>query len=340
MRKLWLEAVKFDPNRIPSLDGWRAVAILLVFAEHLQLGVLDRLPFHTGQHGVTLFFVLSGYLITRKLLSEQQRTGAIDLLAFYRRRFRRLMPAAWTYLILLFTLMLIAGLAIHPLDFVSALFFFRNYIDPKGLTGHFWSLAIEEQFYLVWPFLLSRMKSRTAVITTLGIACLLAAWRFSGLPGLFPHAGWAALHTEFHADALLIGCAAGLLGPRLQRSLRLWMAWPLAFLLFLLIAFQPLPVSLLESTVMALLLLITSASPGTVLDATPLRVIGLLSYSLYLWQQPILMARLNSISALCSHVVALFCCAALSWWLLEPHAGGTRTTGPVLTDQPAELPVP
>jgi peptidoglycan/LPS O-acetylase OafA/YrhL len=329
-----------EPLRIPSLDGWRGIAILLVISEHLQLGMLGRLPLHTGLHGVTLFFVLSGYLITRKLLTEERMTGTINLSGFYRRRFRRLMPAAWAYLIVLLAIMLIGRVRIRPVDFVSALLFFRNYVDPRGLTGHFWSLSIEEQFYLIWPLLLCRLNRRMAVVGTLGGACFLAAWRFSGFSGSFPHAGWQALHTEFQADALLVGCAAALLGPGLQRYLRSWMVWPLSGTLLLLIAFKPLPVSLFESVVIAFLLLITSQLSGTILDLNPLRTIGLLSYSLYVWQQPFLMTRFKSLLDMCAHVAVLIGCATLSWWLLEPHPRGPGITDLVLSPGPASLPTP
>lgn len=169
-----------EHRRIPALDGWRAIAILLVIAEDLQVGTLGRLPFHTGLHGVTLFFVPSGYLITRRSLSEKERTGTINLPAFYWRRFRRLMPAAWTYLLVLLVLLLVAGRAIPVVGFLSALLFFRNYSDPRGLTGHFWSLSIEKQFYLIWPFLLSRMKKETAVVGVIGSGFPFGAWRLSG----------------------------------------------------------------------------------------------------------------------------------------------------------------
>lgn len=108
------------------------------------------------------------------------------------------------------------------------------------------------------------------------------------------------------------------MGSPLRRRLRLWMAWPLASLLLLLIAFGAL-LSLFDSLIIALLPVITSARPGTVLDFAPLRAVGLLSYSPYLWQQPILMARTYSIFEISAHIAALFCYAAFSWWFLEPH---------------------
>jgi len=88
-------------KRIPTLDGWRGIAVLLVLADHVRFALhAEASPgVATGQHGVTIFFVLSGFLITSKLMEEKNATGSIDLRSFYVRRFFRLMPAAWAFLL-------------------------------------------------------------------------------------------------------------------------------------------------------------------------------------------------------------------------------------------------
>ena len=138
--------------RIPTLDGWRAIAITLVLIDHFTPGF----PYHRGgkwleiigNHGVNIFFVLSGYLITSKLLEER----SISLGRFYVRRFFRLMPAAWTYLAFVALIQLL-----HWRDALAHVFFYRNFYDaPHGgrSHAHFWNLSAEEEFYLVWPTIL------------------------------------------------------------------------------------------------------------------------------------------------------------------------------------------
>src|ERR1700761_6122181 len=133
-------------GRIPTLDGWRGIAIFMVMMSHFIAGYLvhPRLGqwFNLGQHGVQIFFVLSGYLITSNLLCEDK----IHLGRFYVRRLFRLMPAAWTYLLVLVALTAWTPLKIIGSDLWACLLFFRNYL-PETVTNtcteHFWSLSLE-----------------------------------------------------------------------------------------------------------------------------------------------------------------------------------------------------
>ena len=144
-------------NRIPTLDGWRGIAVLLVLVGHFsgrvntgELGWLTLI----GLHGVAIFFVLSGFLITTILQREFEATGRVDLRRFYLRRFFRLMPCAWCYLLaILGPPGLLMRTIVPGRDLLSCVFFWRNYYHDSAFadafTSHFWSLAIEEQFYLV-----------------------------------------------------------------------------------------------------------------------------------------------------------------------------------------------
>ncbi len=154
---------------IPALDGLRTLAVVAVVLYHLDLPWCQG-----GLIGVTMFFVLSGYLITRLLLIEIDKTGTIDLKGFWIRRIRRLVPACATVIvvtILLCTTFNHVMLTKMRPQILPSLFFFNNWFqilqnvsyfnavgDPSPLT-HFWSLAIEEQFYLVWPPLLLALSS-------------------------------------------------------------------------------------------------------------------------------------------------------------------------------------
>jgi len=189
---------------VPALDGLRAIAILLV------LGVHDfRFP-PGGTVGVDLFFVLSGFLITTLLLEEWTETGGIRLRAFYVRRARRLLPALALLLIVYLVATTAAGHA-HLLPVVAGTFYFGNIVVAAGHSmaglGRLWSLAEEEQFYLVWPFLLLVLaRSRRIVVWILGLALALAVYRsgllLNGASGQRVYFG-----PDTHADGLVFGAA-------------------------------------------------------------------------------------------------------------------------------------
>lgn len=193
-------------QRIPTLDGCRGVAILLVLFDHFQaviLGGYFGAWSQTGYAGVTIFFVLSGYLITGKLLEKPQ------LRTFYLRRVFRLMPAAWFYLVFL----AVCGLLVHfPTltlrESIACLLFYRNALGHAGIgmTEHFWSLSIEEQFYLLWPALLLFAGKQKGIALAVAAGALslcfcvvLQVSRFS---------------TIANIPALLIGCSLAMLGMR------------------------------------------------------------------------------------------------------------------------------
>lgn len=187
----------------PALDGLRAVAIIAVVLFHCGGGVVPG-----GYIGVDIFFVLSGFLITSLLASELESCGSIDLKRFYVRRFLRLAPPL--------LLMLAAFLIWAPLVWPSenhlrsagiASMYVADYAipligEPRHL-GHMWSLSIEEQFYLIWPWLLvPLMRSRRAVLI-LGAAYLaVSAWRY-----VIPNPTAMYNHFDTHCSGLILGCA-------------------------------------------------------------------------------------------------------------------------------------
>lgn len=283
-------------KRIPTLDGWRGLAILLVLVSHTGIAISQviHVPHvaSLGQQGVAVFFVLSGFLITSRLLAEHRAHGSISLKSFYIRRFFRLMPCAWTYLAFVSILALSAGASIAPVCLPACLLFFRNFVNPSGTypaTAHFWTLSMEEQFYLVWPSLLILAGAKRAKwIAITGAACI-AALRFHDWTTLSRLPLNATFGTEYRADALLLGCTAALLLPEMRPYLRRCMGPPiLAFLVYCGAVYGHL-IPLHESVAIAVLLTITSEYPrtrlGRFLDWKPLTFVGKLSYSLYVWQQ-------------------------------------------------------
>src|SRR5579863_595725 len=186
-------AVALKPHHLPTLDGWRAVAIAMVLFCHARLPHGFLAPFSMyGALGVDLFFAISGFIITYRLLDEHRLTGTISLRAFYTRRAFRILPAALAFLACISVL----GLAWHviPLDksqIAASLFFFRNYysspVAQSWYTGHFWSLSVEEHFYLLWPGLLVWAGVRRIPWLAASLAIGVALWR-----GLDQHYQWIA----------------------------------------------------------------------------------------------------------------------------------------------------
>jgi peptidoglycan/LPS O-acetylase OafA/YrhL len=313
-------------NRIPTLDGWRGIAIMLVLFDHIQYAFMGHFaqPWtQTGQHGVTIFFVLSGFLITSKLLE-----GQIDLKNFYIRRVFRLMPVAWAYLAVL----LILGLMSHatiaaPAAVLASLLFYRNYllVDNGASTWHFWSLSLEEQFYLVWPFvLLLAGLRRCRWIALMGVVCC-AAYRL-----LF----WTYYNREFfnsqsqvRADALLAGCllAMAFREPRMLDWISKWSkSWALpAFvvLIYYIARFQLLP-PLGEILCIAALISSSVLHPNSIfvrpLTSRVLSTLGVVSYSVYVWQELfMLLAPKNGTVGILFHLVTISLCALGSYEYIE-----------------------
>ena len=173
-----------------TLDGWRALAIIAVLADHIVgyefhghrwLFALTRI----GANGVSLFFAISGFLICSRLLEEQSAFGRISLKGFYIRRACRILPAALAYLMFITLVAFLGYIAVDRREFWATVFFWRNYLPIRwihrgwgGYTVHYWSLAVEEHFYLVWPILLVATGKRKARVVALALAFLVAGWRW------------------------------------------------------------------------------------------------------------------------------------------------------------------
>ncbi len=289
---------------LPTLDGWRAIAVLSVILFHDSLhsyGALSTGWFHDyGSIGVDIFFGISGLLICSRLLEEEDKYGRISLKRFYVRRGFRILPPLLCYLLCAGLLALVGVIPLAAKEWFASLFFCRNYSffsqvpgHNDWYTGHFWSLAVEEHFYLLLPGLLVFVPRRWRIPALLALAMCVEIWRAyrqQTQPWLF-----LFQHTDIRLDALLIPalCAILLAKPWWHRVLATTARfWPvLAVLTVYLITTDHVPVvtRLGESFLIPLVLLGTVLYPGGIaarfLELAPLRWIGRLSYSLYLWQQ-------------------------------------------------------
>lgn len=280
---------------IPSLDGVRAIAILLVIAEHF-LGVGGL-----GGAGVQLFFVLSGFLITRLLAAELERTSMLRFGRFYFRRACRIIPA---YLLWVAVTWLLLGHMSEPEDRLSLLgllTYTYNYLTPaahgfNSIIHPAWSLAVEEQFYLLWPLALTALGTRPARTILPAFFGVMLAWRFVAVVILRLPQTYLDWAFETNAGTLALGCwlALHVMGGGALSWNRY--ARPGALTVAIGIAIAAVAVALPTRgsaavwavPFMALVMLLTislalEAGPGSLLAHPLLRWIGAISYPLYLW---------------------------------------------------------
>jgi peptidoglycan/LPS O-acetylase OafA/YrhL len=295
----------------PALDGLRAVAISLVFLHHTAAFLapsLQRWFFPGGFLGVDVFFVLSGFLITTLLLERHDRERR-PIRTFYLRRALRLLPALIALLLanLLYAIVEGRGVGDAVRSIAVVLPYVTNWAELAGVhisqyLTHLWSLAIEEQFYLVWPLLLFTAlrvwPSRSKLIwLALSIAVLAAAWRAALFESGDP---WLRIYirTDARADSLAIGAALALM-PRVwlaralsSRARSFAGSVALAMVLVAAAGLQPsaavlylggFSVVAIATAVLIASVMQSESRLGRVLGTRPLVLLGRLSYALYLW---------------------------------------------------------
>jgi peptidoglycan/LPS O-acetylase OafA/YrhL len=319
-------------TRIHSLDGIRAVSILLVVVDHMG----GRAVLEMGSLGVRIFFIISGYLITSLLLDELSKTGRINLFRFYYRRTMRIFPAFYFYLGCVLFLAAIGWVTLSKWDAIIAISytsnFFSNQLDP--LVQHTWSLAAEEQFYLVWPLALMLAGRRHAI---------LALFVLVVVAEVMAHFLSLVFHSRvpsFFNVQIVFGCLYALLQFSVQKN-RLYRRWIGSyfgvFLPFLILAISFLVSGTkgIESRALGLLLnstivfaldwaIVNHENPECRwLNSRPMIYLGVLSYSMYLWQQPFTEASvvfpagsdwlMNPVVQIC----AIAACTLFSFYVVE-----------------------
>ncbi|MEO7039738.1 MAG: acyltransferase [Gemmatimonadaceae bacterium] len=335
---------------IPTLDGWRAIAILGVMASHAghsysaPLGresMFDR--FALGTHGVNLFFAISGLLITSRLLEEWDRAGSVSLKRFYVRRAFRILPPALLYLGVLALLGAFGLLPVVGEEFVAAALFFRNYLPPilgpNGagfFTSHYWSLGVEEHFYLFWPALLIFAGRKRALPVAIVVATLVAvwrhieAWREIMLYNAIQPTYFARSDTRI--DSIMWGVVAALALSRpevralVERYLSTVVMLAIVALYGAIVYRYGTRPTFWEAMVVPMIIVGTVLRPnsivGRVLEHPVMRWIGRLSYSLYLWEfffvyYPGVPTTLGVWQTFPVNLVAAVVCATGSYYLVE-----------------------
>jgi len=282
------------------------VAIVTVIGYHVDRGLVPA-----GFWGVILFFVLSGFLITRLLCAEVDRNGRVDIPLFYLRRGFRLLPALFVVCLVL----LAVGTTWSAV--LPTLGYYANYARITGLDvgplAHTWSLAVEEHFYLVWPLVIGAVpaRQRLRVVGVLAVAAIV--WRVIAIGVMSP--SWVYNATDTNAAALLTGCYLGVARPRPWR----WAGWSVPALLVLVF----LPVFGEEGAAftwggfiaigLAVMAIQRAIARPWWLEVPLLVWLGKISYGLYLWHYVFVRTDLPAWVSLPLAVAT----AAASWYLVE-----------------------
>jgi peptidoglycan/LPS O-acetylase OafA/YrhL len=354
----------------PALDGLRGLAVLLVVFHHAAFGHLPG-----GFLGVDVFFALSGFLITTLLLEEWSRRGDVSLRGFYARRVRRLVPALLVLLLLGCVLETsfedMHGEVPYGVGALGALLYVNNWLmvwDGAALRtlAPTWSLAVEEQFYLLWPLALLVMLRRrirpaallcvTGGVTLVSLVYTAVVARINPDYNIYvesvPRAGelalgatlavlwregWVPAPLRSRVAGLLALATLGVLGVEVQMREADWLyTWDALFL----------------GALCAGVLLVTCLERpdcllGRLFRLRFLRHVGRISYGIYLYNLPLVFlldprrTGIPEFPSLLLRLAAVYAAAALSWWLVESRFVRRGRPGPVVRDgqQPARVPV-
>ncbi|TDX01809.1 acyltransferase family protein [Dinghuibacter silviterrae] len=298
-------------RQLPSLNGLRAISIMIVLLYH-QLGynfnieqsLLYYLPIFNGQFGVTVFFVISGFLITYLMLREEQDGGSISLKDFYIRRVLRIFPAYYFLLLVYYFLQRLDILHIPKASWLTSLIYLK-YVNYKieDYTAHAWSLSVEENFYFFWPFIFllgDKVRKYAAIALVAAVPCFRLFLHFHPI-------SWIGYTSFFvRINSIATGCICALYRDKIIKFLQpYWedainislitlFSWPwLVYffgdtLTYVFVVFGDLT-GTIANTAIAIVMMYSVYGPKKtwyrILNTRVFNYVGVLSYSIYLWQQ-------------------------------------------------------
>jgi len=336
--------------KLPSINGLRAISILIVIIHHLSgqnnifkncqnikflKPIIDFIQ--DGQMGVNVFFVISGFLITYLLINEELNTKKVSLKNFYIRRTFRIFPAYYFMLLVYLLLQLFGYIQISNMSWLTSVTYTKYFnVKLDWITGHAWSLSIEEQFYLFWPFVfILGNKFRKSVAFFLVIIVPLFRLYFHYFPVY-----WINELTIFmRIDSIAVGCLFALYKDEIIKKIQ--KKWNLIFvlsivLLFFLRYFNKIMDKLnmsnigvffggthgtLANFLIALIMMYsifgTKGFWHKLMNSSALNYIGMISYSLYLWQQFFINNTSNWYNVFPLNLVLIFIVANISYYFVE-----------------------
>jgi peptidoglycan/LPS O-acetylase OafA/YrhL len=319
---------------IPSLNGLRALSIFAVLVSHAQ----DR-SFHLptssgGQIGVNVFFVISGLLITLLLIKEEETNGSISLKDFFIRRSLRIFPVYFLLLFVYFVLQTLHVLSIPQTSWISSLTYTRYFFSGEWETGHLWSLSVEEQFYLVWPFVFVYLKNKR-VLFAWAVVLIVPIVRFCTEIN-FMH------HMFTRGDAIMWGCLFAVYYKPLVEFIKtkptIVLLAPFVTLLICLASKKIFHVSnhttpyyviqalagsygMLTNICIGFITLVSINFQNNLyfsfLNSKIMNYLGMLSYSIYIWQQLFFSDHIGVLSHFPYNICLIFIVAMISYHFIE-----------------------
>lgn len=343
-------------EKLPSINGLRAISVIMVITGHIgHTGLYNSIyRYHYVRAGmdfvrdgglaVSMFFILSGFLITRLLLDEEQTKASINLRNFYVRRLLRIVPAYYFLLLVYYLMQRLGYLHIEAGSWFTALTFTKNLSWPEDwYTAHSWSLSVEEQFYLVWPLLFrcGDKPRRYVCGMWLIVVPLLRLYNY-----YVPAEMLSDLSLWTNLDALALGCLLAfyckpLLAawrPEVWRALAIGSVFVLFGLNYANRLTDPVPhlsdiwgllgqrhgtLAFLALGCLLLYSVYVARGPWfRLLNSRPLNFIGKTSYGLYLWQQIFIMppkawSNYLPFNHFPLNVIGIFACAIFSYYVIE-----------------------
>jgi peptidoglycan/LPS O-acetylase OafA/YrhL len=346
------ETLPNKTNRILELDGLRAFAVLLVVFYHM-VAFSKSIPFISpsntlilvlGRSGVQIFFVISGFIITHLLLKEYEKKEDISLISFYQKRFFRIIPSFFAYLLAILLLTILGLITTQYINFVWSVLFLGNFdlyknagLSDRWFFLHTWTLGVEEQYYLIFPpilvWLLKLRKKRIVTVLSIIIFCIcLSGYEIAKVASVYISPVWTKISTLSDFRYIIAGVLFALHKEKIEKIVKNT-SWVIPLVLIALIItthylgeykFLTILLKALTSFFLVFLIMWFMSNPEkcSILRWKVVQWIGRCSYSIYLWQQLFTGdASCYNTQSIAQYpmlaIIAILSCAAISYYFIE-----------------------